>query len=83
MNFRRTAGWGSAIAGIVFILFAALACFRSLERYYYAYYGPVTDDLTIRHINVTLEISAWAIAGAFVASGIILLRFAKTLNRSN
>jgi len=30
-----------------------------------------------------LEISAWAIAVAFVVSGIILLRLAKTLNRSN
>jgi len=73
---------GAGIGGVAFILLGAFVCFRSLERYYYAY-GPATDDLSSRHINMILEISAWVIAVAFVVSGIILLRLAKNLNRSN
>lgn len=72
---------GARIGGVAFILFGAFVCFRSLERYYYAY-GPVTDDLSMRHINITLEISAWAISVAFVVSGIILLKLAKTVTRA-
>jgi uncharacterized membrane protein HdeD (DUF308 family) len=83
MNFRRrTAGWGSLIAGIVFILLGALMCFRSIERYYYAY-GPATDDLDMRHIHMTWEIEAWAVTVTFVVFGTVLLRVAKTLNKSS
>jgi len=82
IRWRKAGVCGAAIAGVAFILFAAFVCFRSLERYYGAY-GPVSDDLSTRHINVTFEISAWVIAVAFVVSGIILLRLAKTLNRSS
>jgi hypothetical protein len=78
----RSGAIGAAIGGVALILVRVFVCFRSIERYYYAY-GPATDDLAMRHINVTLEISAWAITVAFVVSGIILFRLAKVLNRSN
>jgi hypothetical protein len=81
MIHSRSGGMGARIGGVAFILFGAFVCFRSLERYYYAY-GPVTDDLSMRHINITLEISAWAISVAFVVSGIILLKLAKTVTRA-
>ena len=79
--WRKTAGWGAAIAGSAFILVGALACLRSLERYYYAC-GPATDDLNMRHINVTWEIEAWAVTVVFIVSGFVLLRLAETLRRS-
>jgi len=82
IHWRRTGGWGVAIAGVAFILFGAFVCFRSLERYYDAY-RPASDDLGMRHINMTLEIEAWAATAAFVVSGLILLRLARTLNRSS
>jgi|HubBroStandDraft_2_1064218.scaffolds.fasta_scaffold3902967_1 hypothetical protein len=83
MIFRiRMAVWGAAIAGITFVLFGTFVCFRSLERYYYAY-GPATDDLNMRHIKATLEIEAWAATAVFIIFGLILLRLAKTLRRLN
>jgi hypothetical protein len=84
MNFwRKTARYGAAVTGIVLVLFGAFVCFRNIERYYYAYLAPATDDLTMRHVKVTWEIGAWAVAVAFVISGLILLRLAKTFMRSN
>jgi hypothetical protein len=80
--WRRTAGWGAAIAGVAFILFGAFMRFRSLQRYYYAY-GPATDDLNMRILRPTWEIEAWAATVDFIVSGFILLRLAKTLRRSN
>jgi hypothetical protein len=80
--WRRTVGWGAAIAGVAFILFGAFGCLRSLQRYYYAY-GPATDDLNMRVLRPTFEIEDWALTVAFIVSGFILLRLAKTLRRSN
>ena len=82
IQWRKAGVCGAVIAGVALILFGAFVCFRSLERYYDAY-GPVSDDLSTRHINMTFEMSAWAITVAFVVSGIVLLRLAKTLNRSS
>jgi len=78
----KNGGWGAAIAGIASILFGAFACFRSLERYYYAY-GPATDDLEMLHIKATWEIEVWAVTVAFIAAGFILLRLAKILTSSD
>jgi hypothetical protein len=63
---------GAAIVGVMFLLFGAFVCFRSLQRYY-GVYCPVSDDLSTRRINTTFEISAWAITVVLVVSGIILL----------
>jgi hypothetical protein len=82
IHWRKAGKCGAAIAGVALILFGAFACFRSLARYYDAY-RPVSDDLSTHHINMTFEISAWAITVAFVLSGIILLRLAKTLSESS
>jgi hypothetical protein len=83
MIFRiKTAVWSAAIAGVAFILFGTFVCFRSLERYYYAY-SPATDDLNTHHLKATLEIEAWVATVGFIALGFILLSLAKTLRRLN
>lgn len=84
MNFwRKMERWGAAVTGIAFILFGAFVCFRAIERIYFSYVAPATDDLAMRHVRVMWEIGAWAIAVVFILSGLILLRLAKTLGRSN
>jgi hypothetical protein len=70
------------VSGIAFILFGAFICVRSVERFYYAYAGPATDDLTMRHIHGTRELGAWAVAAAFIIPGLILLRLAMTLKKT-
>ena len=83
MLFRiKTAVWAASVAGTAFILFGTFACFRSLERYYYAY-GPATDDLNVYHLKATLEIEAWVTTAVFITFGFILLRLAKALRRLN
>lgn len=78
---RRTAGYSTGIAGIAFILLGAVVCFRSLERYRDAY-EPPSDDLMMCHINAIFEIEAWALVVAFVVSGLLLIKVAKTLGKS-
>jgi hypothetical protein len=81
--WRKTGRWSAEFTGVAFLLLGAFACFRSLERFYYAYAGPVSDDLEMRHINVTWEIEAWAIAAGFVIIALLLLRLARKLGRPN
>ena len=81
--WRITARWSAVVTGITLILLGAFVCFRSVERYYDAYATPASDDLTMRHINVTWELKAWAVAAVFVISGLILLRLARTLKKTN
>jgi hypothetical protein len=79
--WRRTAGWAAVAGGVASILLGAFVCFRSLQRYYYAY-GPATDDLEMRHIKVTFEIEVCAVTLLVILSGFALLRLAKNLTRS-
>jgi hypothetical protein len=63
MGWRYTLRPFALTASLPLIALAALAAWRSLERFYIAYlfnHGRLfTDDLSADHINIGLEVEAW------------------------
>jgi len=76
------ASWSAAILGVAFILLGAGIGFRSVERFYDAYIGPPSDDLSMRHIVVSREPAAWVVALGLIAAACFVLKFARRSYRT-
>jgi hypothetical protein len=74
---RQLWRWGALTGFVTLAAFAALLVVRSAERFYYAFAVNVeTDDLTMRHLVVSRELSALGLAVGSSILAYLLLRFA-------
>lgn len=79
---RRLPRWAAVSGFVTLAAFAAWLVVRSAERFYYAFATNVeTDDLTMRHLDVNLEITALGLAVGSSILAYLLLRFALASSR--
>jgi hypothetical protein len=79
MGWRQTLRPLALTASLPLIALAALAAWRSLERFYLAnlfkHRRLFTDDLTVGHINIGSEVEAWCLVLGISFVAFMLLRF--------
>jgi len=79
MGWRHTLRPLALTASLPLIALAALAAWRSLERFYIAYLFNhrrlFTDDLTVGHINIGLEVEVWCLVLGVSFVAFMRLRF--------
>ncbi len=79
MGWRHTLRPLALTASLPLIALAALAAWRSLERFYIAYLfnhrSLFTDDPSVGHINIGLEVEAWCLVLGVSFVAFMLLRF--------